>query len=281
MHNPVWVYWESPKNEVEPAYITLCKWTMLHNWSDANIIFLSPQVIDSYIPGLSNKVTNIKHEFKGRLDRLQRLIKPDGKDLAMKCDAIRANFLNSYGGIYLDIGSIALNPISYYFELLSSNKDKNLLVSQRQSHNRSHYPVSFYGCKKGSPIIEKYSSKINQLIKNKSYFDYNALGTLCFTPIVRESIDQVIVLDEKDVMPITFEDAPKFYLSTELAIEDVIPSSTKLIHFKLFHGPFKSVLAQYSLYNLYHLDNFIGKLFRHALPTEAFNTYYNQWNNSN
>ena len=47
----------------------------------------------------------------------------------------------------------------------------------------------------------------------------------------------------------------------------------KNVLFKLFNSPFKGELADYSIEQLYRCEFFIGKLFRHALPEDAFENY--------
>jgi len=273
MKNPVWLYWESYNNKTEPAYITLCRWTMLHNWSDANLIFLNPQNIDSYLPGISKHVSNIQVDVKGRLDLAMRKFKPNPVNLAVKCDVIRANLLNTYGGFYVDISSVALKPINNYFDLLDNNK--SFFISQRQSHNKSHYPVGFYGCNKNSLIIKQYTKTINNLVNSKKTFHYNELGASALEPIVNAHIEQATILDENEFIPITFEDANEVYLRTDIDLKDLIAPNTSI--FKLLSNPFKTSFSTLSIYDLYHSKTLVGKVFRHALPQKVFDNYSCNW----
>jgi len=277
MKNPVWLYWESFNNQVEPAYITLCRWTMLHNWSDANLIFLNPQNIDSYIPGITQHVSDIQVDVKGRLDLAVRKLKPNPINLAVKCDVIRANLLNTYGGFYIDISSVALKPINQYFELL--NDQKSFFISQRQSHNKSHYPVGFYGCSKDSLIIKQYTKHINNLVSKKNNFHYNELGASALEPIVNQYLNQTTVLNENEFMPVTFEDANRVYLRTDLELEELIATNTTI--FKLLSTPFKTSFSKLSIQDLYMSSTLVGKIFRHSLPQKVFDHYNNRWEQQN
>ncbi len=273
MKKPVWLYWESFNNQAEPAYITLCRWTMLHNWSDANLIFLNPQNIDSYLPGISKHVSDIQVDVKGRLDLAMRKFKPNSINLAVKCDVIRANLLKTYGGFYIDISSVALKPINQYFDLL--NDQKSFFISQRQSHNKSHYPVGFYGCTKDSSIINQYSDTINNLVNKKNKFHYNELGASALEPIVNAHKDQATVLNENEFMPVTFEDAIEIYLRTDLELDNILAPNTTI--FKLLSRPFKTSFSNLSINDLYMSNTLVGKVFRHALPEQAFNYYSTSW----
>jgi len=272
MHNPIWLYWETMKNRTEPAYITLCRWTMLHNWSSENLIFLNSQNIENYLPGINHKIGKIEVNVKGRFDLLKRKIKPNLLNLAVKCDVYRANILNEYGGIYVDSSAIALAPLKPYFDLLNNNK--TFTVSQRQSHGKSHNPVSFYGCKPKTNVIQQYCETINSLVMNKEHFHYNELGASALTPIVSENISEVITLNENEIMPITFEDADKLYQDKKLTPKDILIDNAKI--FKLFNSPFKTTFSNMTINELYYSENFIGKLYREALPEAVFLKYCNR-----
>ncbi|OJF68807.1 hypothetical protein BK026_08395 [Alteromonas sp. V450] len=93
MNNRLWLFWNNPNNRKEPAYVTLCKWAVLHNWSDSNPIFLNEGNIEDYLPGIRSKVEGIQVNVKGRLDRLSRKFKHNPLNEAVKCDVYRANIL--------------------------------------------------------------------------------------------------------------------------------------------------------------------------------------------
>jgi hypothetical protein len=275
MNNPVWLYWETQKGKPEPAYITLCRWTMLYQWPKENLIFLNSNNIEHYLPGIKIRVGKIEVDVKGRVDLLKRKVKPNPLNLAVKCDVYRANILNEYGGIYLDSSSIALRSVSHYFSALSD--EKSFIVAQRQSHGRAHNPVSFYGCRAKSEIINTYTKMINNLVLNQDHFHYNELGASALTPVVSAHKDSAIILNEKIIMPVTFENAEAIYLSQEIQPKDFLNEDVCL--FKLFNGPFKkAALKSLTIQELYYSECFIGKLFRYALPEKQFSHYQNSIN---
>jgi hypothetical protein len=245
---------------------------MLHHWSDANLIFLNKDNIDCYLPGITHLTKTLSVDVKGRLDRFKRKFIPNKSDLAVKCDVYRANILNQYGGIYCDASAIALGSLSSYFD--SIEKDQVFLVSQRQSHHKDHYPVSFYGCPAHSSIISEYVQQIDRLLEQKNEFHYNEIGALCLTPIVNRLKPEARILNENEIMPVTFEDADSVYLQQGIEIEEVINGTQSV--FKLFNNPFKTTLADASIEELYYADVFIGELFRKAIPEPVYKKLYNQ-----
>jgi len=245
---------------------------MLHNWSDSNLIFVNKRNLDFYLPGISESIKDIEVDVSGRLDLIKRKFKPSTKSLAVRCDVIRANLLNEYGGIYIDISSIALRSIDKYFQIINDINGKNFICSQRQSHGKTHYPVSFYGCNTKSKIIKLYSKKINELIRSKNTFHYNELGAESFTPIVDEYIDEAVIIDQAELMPIPFEDADRLCPSKNIELDDIFTGDP--IAFKLFSGVFKNSLADLNIMELYHGDNVVGKVFRKALPIVVFEKYH-------
>lgn len=274
MLNAVWIYWETLAGRQEPPYITLCRWTMLHNWKDCNLIFVNSKNVDSYLPGISSRIGNIQVDLKGRLDYFARKVKPNPINLAVKSDVIRANLLNEYGGLYIDASAIALKPITHYFDLLAQNDHKNFFCTKRQSHNKNHYPVSFYGCNKHSKIIGEYTQEQSALLKTKRFFHYNELGAETLTPIVNKYLNEAVVSEEKRFMPVPPEEADVVYSSTHIQLKSLLLQESEI--FKLFNGPFKGPLSKLSVYDLYHAPNLVGQVFRHAMPQDIFAYYYSR-----
>jgi len=271
MKNPVWLFWETRGNKAEPAYITLCKWCFLHQWQDANLILLNKNNIDTYLPGSTKLVEHIEVDITGRLDRFKRKFIPQKLNEAVKCDVYRAFILKNYGGIYLDISSVPINPIDNFFDTLHQY---DFFCTQRQSHQKNHYPVGFYGCNKNTTIINDYCEQIVTLLNKKDEFHYNELGAYSLTPIVNQYIENATIFSEKTIMPITFEDAKELLISEQLKMSDF--DLKNILCFKLSNQPFKTVLKNYSIEELYSSPLFIGKLFRHALPEHVYTKNVNQ-----
>lgn len=264
MNNPLWLYWNSIDG-VEPPYITLCKWAIMHNWSDCNVIFLNQQNIDDYLPGMSQSVQHIEVDVKGRLDKFRRKFVKEKLNEAVKCDVYRANILKAYGGIYCDITSLPVRPIKTLFAILEENE---FLITQRSTHGKTHYPVSLYGCNPNSGIISEYCAQISDKLSKNKYFHYTELGADLLSPIIDANLQSAAILPEETNIPIGFEVAEKIYQSNEQAVEDVL--TPKTICCKLFNQPFKTVFKKMTMEELYYSEMLIGKLFRYALPETVY-----------
>lgn len=274
MNKTIWVYWENLKDCQEPPYITLCRWTMLHQWKDATIIFVNEKNVDMYLPGILKNINNIEVDVKGRIDLFTRKFKKNTRNLAVKSDVIRANLLKTYGGIYVDATVIAIKSLQPYFDKVQARNGINFLASQRSSHGKNHYPVNFYACNTKSSIMQEYCFEIEKLTKSKSQFHYNELGASALESIVNNNLNEAIIINEKCIQPISFEDAPKMYIDKKISPEELINQDVLL--FKLFHKAFDVELKKYSIKQLYYMDCFLGKLFRMALPEDVFLDFYNR-----
>lgn len=273
MNNTIWIYWESFKGHKEPPYISLCRWTMLHQWQDATIIFVNEKNVEMYLPGILKRIGNIEVDVRGRIDLFTRKFTKNTRNLAVKSDVIRAHLLRKYGGIYVDASVIAFKSMKPHFETISERSHANFLASQRNSHGKDHYPVNFYGCNRQSKIMNSYCHDIDQLLKSKRTFHYNELGASALKPVVESLLEEAIIIDEKKIQPISFEDAQAMYVDQNISVDDVVKEDICL--FKLFHSAFDVELKSYSIEQLYYMKGLLGKLFRLALPESEFVKYLN------
>ncbi len=115
--NYFWIYWDDLNGiENRPAYIDLCLETIKKNTKDFNLVILSKDNIDSYLPELKD---------------IRQIINLDKLVLAQKVDLYRIMLLYKYGGFYVDTDTIILkNPIILY----------NILVNSKE------YDYVGYGC---------------------------------------------------------------------------------------------------------------------------------------
>jgi len=238
---------------------------MLENLTDCNLNIVTPDNIEKYLPGINNLIGNIEVDVKGRLDRFKRNFSKNRKNLAVKCDVIRAFLLQRYGGIYIDSDAIILDDLSCYFEKL---KEKEFIIARRSSHGKNHCSVGFYGCQANSKIISDYVEQIKHTLKNNNEVSYNDLGAALLTPIVDKHIDTVEILPESEVQPVTFEDARTVFIDKDVPLTDILPENQKIL--MLFNGPFANELKNITIDSLYYSDYFISRVFRKALPKEEF-----------
>lgn len=100
----LWIYWDDLNGiENRPDYISLCIETIKKNSDGFNLIMLSKDNIDYYLPELKEIEKNIN---------LEKLM------LAQKVDLYRIMLLYKYGGLYIDADTILLStPIELYNKL--------------------------------------------------------------------------------------------------------------------------------------------------------------------
>ncbi|OJF68808.1 hypothetical protein BK026_08400 [Alteromonas sp. V450] len=142
------------------------------------------------------------------------------------------------------------------------------MITQRNSHNKNHYPVSFYGCRENTKIINQYCNAIDYNLALKNEFHYTELDSCSLTPIVNSNKPDAIVLPEKTVIPIPFEEATERYVS-HAPIAPLI-TNKDIFAVKLFNGLFKGYFYDYDIEQLYFDDSLLGELFRFSVPKEVY-----------
>lgn len=273
MNNVVWTYWEIPKGvPAEPAYVTLCRWTMLHNLRASCLVCVTPGNLDQYLPGMTAQLAGVQAHDRGRMDRLRRLFRGDPRSLAIKCDILRANLLMAHGGIWIDADAVVLNDLSRYHELLQR---KEFFIVKRESHGKSHVSVNFYGSRPGATIISRYVDAQRRQYQQRSSFDFTAMGDVTLNPIVEELPELATLVPEREVQPVTFEESEAKLLSRTLEPDDVLTGQESV--FMLYHGIFKQQLRGQSIEQLYRGDLLVSKIFRRALPEPAFRSFHDRF----
>jgi len=273
MKKTVWIYWENRKNKPEPAYITLSRWTMLHNLQDCTLVIVTPDNVEKYLPGITKITQNIQVDIQGRADRFLRKFQSPRKNIAVKCDVIRAQLLQRYGGIYIDADAIILGDFDKYFDYL---KSFDFIGMKRSSHGKNHVSVGFYGANVNTTIINEYSSKQTNILANNTEVHYNQLGGSLLTEVFDKYKKETFCFDEKEIQPVTFEDARSVFIDTSINVEDII--SPKQNIFMLFNGPFNNELKHITIKELYESNMLISKIIRKALPKNIFSELYQKIN---
>ena len=270
MKKTVWVYWENlHKNVPEPAYIKLSRWTMLQNLTDCSLVIVNPDNLEKYLPGVHSILSGIEVDIKGQLDRsFRKLGKRCRKNVAVKCDVIRALLLYHYGGIYIDSDAIVLGSFGKYFDVLTKH---DFFIVQRQTHGQSHVSIGFYGCNPKTEIMRHYIYGIYKKLQTCKEVTYVSLGASLLTPIVEKFAQRAKIFDEDEAQPITCEDARTKFIDESLKPEQVFGNDQKI--FMLFNGPFQGKLKNIGINELYNGDYFISKVFRKALSRDEFNKF--------
>ena len=98
----VWLYWDSPGEGRDPGYISLCRETIVKWARPYDVIVLDKSTASQWVEGL--------HPAFG-----------DIPVIAHRADYVRAACLAENGGIWLDIDTVVLKPLSLIWALTSVN----------------------------------------------------------------------------------------------------------------------------------------------------------------
>lgn len=99
MNKTIWIYWENKYSDTMPGYISLCKETILKHKGDWGLVELNPGNVNEYVSGLRSDFSAIP-------------------EVAHKADYIRAAVLAQNGGMWMDVDTIVLRPLSMITDLI-------------------------------------------------------------------------------------------------------------------------------------------------------------------
>jgi hypothetical protein len=196
-YNYFWVYWDDLNGrDNRPAYIDICLETIKkHTMKDFNLVMLSKDNIDNYLPELIN---------------LRKQVDLDKLVLAQKVDLYRIMLLYKYGGFYVDADTILLkNPIDLF----------NILI------NSQEYDYIGYGCTGDICFpddISSYSKPSNGVMISKP-------GTLLMKNIYNNIIKR---LQNKDK---DFKSPDNYYEIGKLPIWEELNLLIKNNNYKYYH----------------------------------------------
>lgn len=241
---------------------------MLYRLRNSALVVVNPGNLDAYLPGMTAKLDGVEAFAFGRLHKVQRLFRGDPRSLAIKCDVIRAHLLRQYGGIYIDSDALLLDDLDRYFSLFDQHE---FFIVKRSSHGKSHVSVNFYGSRPGSSIITMYTDRQMAKLAQGRVFDFTAMGDGTLNPIADEYKERIKVIPEREVQPVTYEEAEQILLSTELGVDDVIKNKGAV--FMLFKGVFRKQLKYWTVEDLYRGEILLSKVIRRALPEQEYRRY--------
>ena len=98
----VWLYWDSPGEGRDPGYISLCRETIVKWARPYDVIVLDKSTASQWVEGLHPEFGDIPV-------------------IAHRADYVRAACLAENGGIWLDIDTVVLKPLSLIWALTSVN----------------------------------------------------------------------------------------------------------------------------------------------------------------
>lgn len=245
----IWTYWDS---EDLPKSIQYCMSTWRKYNKDHDIIFLTKNNINSYLPDFD--ISTFRHA-----DSSARI-----------SDCIRLNVLATYGGIWMDASMICNRSLDWVHQTI---KDKEFLGYYISAFTQDpKYPVIeswFFACVPQSPFVIEWRDAFMRMNKYDTVNDYvDALESLGTDPqginetlrtylaihLAAQYVLQVLKYPTSDMTLLRCEDGPFLYLerndwNSEAAVEEVLQNRVHTDLIKL-RGDERKILDQYFAENL-------------------------------
>lgn len=258
----LWAYWENLPGRDKPGHIALCHQIMRRKAAEHGYRFelVTPDSVRRWLPELSPRLQRIALAPEGWRDRLFGRARRQRAAIAQRADYIRALLLHTHGGLYIDSDAIVLESIQPYFDALDAH---GFLVTRRSSLGKRHTAINFYGARPGNPVIAEYVRQMGVRLTGPLDYRWNEVGHEMLTPIVDAMPQHALDVPESEIQPITWEQADAAFPDTTLAPEAVLRPDTRI--FMLYSGPFKGVLKDVPLEQLYWSDMLISRIYRRAL----------------
>ena len=267
MDRTLWIYWENAPGTVQPPpHIRLCHRIMRARATQDGyaLQLVTPENVRNYLPDLPTRLALIALLPRGRIEALFFRARRRNAAIALRADYIRAFLLERHGGIYIDSDAVVLGDIKPYFEEVER---AGFLVTRRSSHGKTHASVGFYGSIAGGTVIREYAEALRRRLTGPLDYDWNEVGAAMLTPIVDRHADSVAVLNERQIQPVTFEEADVVFNRTDLNLDNVIHPETRV--FMLYNGPFKGRLAGLDEDALCAGPKLVSQAFRRGLGLDA------------
>lgn len=151
----IWTYWEDPPGSVRPAYLDLCLETVRMHAPPLTVRCLGPREAEDVLPDLD-------------VDRWRALPAPN-----YRSDYLRARVLDRYGGIWIDIDTVALSPLS---ELVAEIDDTGTVCFGREL---GRFFGGLCATRAGSPFVEMWAAEQDKVLDRQpdwSSLSYAALA---------------------------------------------------------------------------------------------------------
>lgn len=146
----IWTYWEDPPGSVRPAYLDLCLDTIRRHAPPLTVRCLGRDEAEAVLPDMD-------------VDRWRRLPAPN-----YRSDYLRSRVLDRYGGIWIDIDTIALSPLS---ELVAEIDDTGTLCFGREL---GRFFGGLCAARAGSPFAEMWAAEQDKVLDRQP--DWSALS---------------------------------------------------------------------------------------------------------
>lgn len=234
----VWLYWENVYSESMPDYIRLCKETIETQAGDWDIVLLSPENVRDYISGLRDDFFDIP-------------------EVAHKADYIRGAVLEQHGGMWMDIDTIALRPLSLITDLLPL---RGAVLYGWQSFQPS---IGLIASEAGHPLIARWKELMDQTLDSGLTQRWSGIGYDLLWPLAKKIPYTHIA--HTICAPTHYTETSKFV--EDLAPEEVLKSETVVM--QLYNKMFFKTYGSMHREEVLESDSLIAKCFARGLRNDS------------
>lgn len=158
---PIWVYWEDPPGLRRPSYLDLTFQTIERHADGLDLRFVNRKSIGKWLPNLRSDVDLVP-------------------DIGSKADYFRALLLLNHGGIWIDIDTIVLQPLSRISDLLKTSP----MVTCGAC-----YPALWLGCvaaRQGADSVQQWVAEMDRRLEERGpvAMRWGDLGSGALMPIL-------------------------------------------------------------------------------------------------
>lgn len=186
MNKTIWIYWENVYSAEMPGYISLCLDTIRKHKGDWDLVELSPENVHDYVSGLRSDFHDIP-------------------EIAHKADYIRAAVLSQNGGMWMDIDTIVLRPLSLITDLI---EDSGALFYGWKKFQPS---IGLVGSVPGNPLITEWLKGADAVLDRGLRQNWSGIGYDVLWPLA-EDIPYVQI--DREIC------APIHYTETDILLSD-------------------------------------------------------------
>lgn len=182
MDKTIWIYWENKYSDEMPGYISLCRDTIYKHKGAWDLIELNPENVDQYVSGL-------RADFH------------DIPEVAHKADYIRAAVLAQNGGMWMDVDTIVLRPLSMITDLI---EESGALFYGWKEHQPS---IGLVASLPGNPLITEWLKAADEVLDKNLGQKWSGIGYDILWPLAKEY--PYVQIDREICAPIHYTETDK------------------------------------------------------------------------
>lgn len=240
----VWVYWEDVPGGARPPYLDLTLRTIRRHSAGLELRVLDRRSFGDLVPDLRPDIDEVP-------------------GIGSKTDYFRALLLRDFGGIWLDIDTVAMAPLGRVVEML----ERHEAVTCGCSHGTPW--MGLVASRSGSEFAVRWVAAMDRVIDERGAGNivWGDLGAHAVLPILPH-VDHVDI-PPSGAFPVTWREAHRFF-SKRLPVEPVLAADPVVV--ALWNNVMLRRLAGVTPDQILARDWLLSRLFRVALGLSTVET---------